>query len=189
MRSQSIGVFSYSGEQNSILKNWNYAIASRSEQVGAPNQLLQDAETIGIGFLAARTSSVLRQVLGGLPIGVDEEHVLADAARFLQDVSDGAQFTVSGNFREGASPSRSIAALDVAFGAIDVLKQTVKQDEGVASFFEDLADAVTKAREAGLTDDIATPLKTADKFFEALGTWLSTELRSRKPLIGTRRHF
>ena len=161
----------------------------RSGPMGAPNQLLRDAETIGIGFLASRTSSVLRQLLDGKKIGNDEVHVLEDASRFLQDISDGARFTASGNFREGASPSRSIAALDVAFGAIDVLKQLVSDEHGVARFFEDLASAVTKAGSSGNSQEIADSLRTADQFFEALGTWLSNELRSRKPLIGTRRNF
>ena len=157
--------------------------------MSAPNQLMQDAETISYGFLAARTSNALRHLMAGQALDIDDERILEDATRFLQDISDGARFTASGNFREGANPSRSIAALDVAFGAIDLLKQLVNQERNVASFFDDLAQAVSKAREAGISPEVVESVQTADQFFEALGTWLSNELHSNKPLLGTRRIF
>jgi hypothetical protein len=157
--------------------------------MGSPNQLMREAESISYGFLAAKTSSVLREVLEGKPIGADDQHVLEDASQFLQDISDGARFTANGNFREGANPSRSIAALDVAFGAIDLLKQLVKQEKEVATLFERLAQAVRAARVGQVTAEIADSVRTADRFFEALGAWLSNELHSQKPLIGSRRSY
>jgi hypothetical protein len=161
----------------------------KDSTMSAPNQLMQDADTISYGFLAARTSNALRNLMAGNSLGSDDERVLEEATRFLQDISDGARFTASGNFREGANPSRSIAALDVAFGAIDLLKQLVSREKNVASFFEELAKAVSQAREAGVSPDVAGSVQSADQFFDALGTWLSNELHSHKPLLGTRRIY
>jgi hypothetical protein len=154
--------------------------------MSAPNQLLRDAEAISFGFMSARTSNVLRQVLENRQISADDMDVLGNAQLFLQDISDGANFTASGAFRHGANPSRSLAALDVAFGPLDALRHLVNQHEDVAAFFEDLAKAVSKVKATGSIEGVETQLQGALEFFEALNVWLSTELNTRKPLVGSR---
>ena len=154
--------------------------------VSAPNQLLRDAEAISYGFMAARTSNALRQALDNQHISADDKEVLENARLFLQDISDGASFTASGAFRHGANPSRSLAALDVAFGPLDALRHLVNQHADVSAFFEELANAVSKVKTTGSTEGVEAPLQGAREFFEALNVWLSAELNTRKPLVGSR---
>lgn len=155
--------------------------------MSAPDRLVRDAEAISFSFLTAKTSNVLQRVLDKRRITGDETAVLENAFRFLQDISDGARFTVQGNFREGANPSRSIAALDVALGPIDALKKLVSHEDNFATFFDELAHAVEQVRNTGSGQGVEAPLQSAKQFFEVLSSWLADELNTRKPLIGSRR--
>src|SRR5580658_2144569 len=111
--------------------------------MNAPHPLFRDADSVGRGFMTARASNLLRRVMERKPISADEVELLSIAERFLRDVADGAQFTASGAFREGANPSRSLAALDIAFGPMRVIKSLVERDS-FADLFEELASAVSK---------------------------------------------
>jgi hypothetical protein len=154
--------------------------------MSAPRQLIQDAEAIRYGFLSARTSDALSSVLQKNSATQEELEILEKAARFLRDISDGATFTVNGAFRQGAEPARSMAALDVALGPIDALRTLVRANN-LAEFFNNLAQAVTVVKETGHAHDVQKPAREAQEFFEHLNSWLSQELRARRPIIGRRR--
>jgi len=149
-------------------------------------QLIQDAEAIRYGFLSARTSDALSSVLEKDSATQEELEILAKAARFLRDISDGTTFTVSGAFRQGAVPARSMAALDVALGPIDALRSLVRENN-LAVFFNNLAQAVTAVRETGHAREVQESAREAQEFFEHLNSWLSQELKARRPTIGRRR--
>lgn len=153
--------------------------------MSAPNPLFRDADSVSCGFMTARASNLLQRVLEKKPISTDEVALLSNAERFLRDVADGAQFTTSGAFREGANPSRSLAALDVAFGPIKVIR-TLVQEANFANLFEELASAVSKAKETHSAEGIEDSLSRARQFFEALAEWIANDLDSRKPVLGAR---
>ena len=153
--------------------------------MNAPHPLFRDADSVGRSFMTARASNLLGRVLERKPISADEVELLSSAERFLRDVADGAQFTASGAFREGANPSRSLAALDIAFGPMRVIKSLVERDS-FADLFEELASAVSKARETGSSDGIEESLGRARQFFEALAEWIANSLDSRNPVLGAR---
>lgn len=154
--------------------------------MNAPNPLFRDADSVGRGFMTARASNLLGRVLERKPISADEAVLLSNAERFLRDVADGAQFTASGAFRDGASPSRSLAALDVAFGPIKVIKTLVEREASFAALFEELASAVSRARQTGSSEGIEESLGRARQFFEALAEWIANSLDSRNPVLGIR---
>lgn len=154
--------------------------------MNTPNVLFRDADAISCGFMTARASNLLRRVLDKKPISTDEVVLLSSAERFLRDVADGAQFTTSGAFREGANPSRSLAALDVAFGPIKVVKALVEHEANFASLFEDLASAVAKVKDTKSPEGIEDSLGRARLFFEALADWFANNLDSRNPVLGVR---
>ena len=136
--------------------------------------------------MTARASNLLKRVLDNKPISADELALLSNAERFLRDAADGALFTASGAFREGANPSRSLAALDVAFGPIKVIKTLVQQEANFASLFEELASAVSKAKQTQSSEGIEASLGRARQFFEALAEWIAGNLDSRNPVLGAR---
>lgn len=154
--------------------------------MNAPNPLFRDADSVSCGFMTARTSNLLKRVLDKKPISTDEVALLSSAERFLRDVADGAQFTTSGAFREGANPSRSLAALDVAFGPIKVIQTLVEHEANFATLFEELASAVSKAKETQSSEGIEDSLGRARQFFEALAEWIANNLDSRHPVLGAR---
>jgi hypothetical protein len=154
--------------------------------MNAPHPLFRDADSVGRGFMTARASNLLGRVLERKPISADEVELLSSAERFLRDVADGAQFTASGAFREGANPSRSLAALDIAFGPIRVIRTLIEREASFADLFEELASAVSKARETGSADGIEESLGRARQFFEALAEWIANSLDSRNPVLGAR---
>jgi len=154
--------------------------------MSAPTPLFRDADSVSCGFMTARASNLLKRVLDKKPISTDEMALLSNAERFLRDAADGAQFTTSGAFREGANPSRSLAALDVAFGPIKVIRTLVRQEANFANLFEELASAVSKAKETQSAEGIEDSLSRARQFFEALAEWIANDLDSRKPVLGAR---
>ena len=146
--------------------------------MSAPNAAVRDSQEIGYGFLAARASIALRQALDDKELSSDDVALLVDASEFLKDISDGALIT-TGSVREGVSASRSIAALDVAFGPLETLKQLVKSEAEIAPLFQSLSQAVgslaTKATEGVNKQE----LKLAEQFFSGLSSWLLEELSSK----------
>jgi hypothetical protein len=154
--------------------------------MSAPNPLFRDADSISCGFMTARASNLLRRVLEKKPISTDEVALLSSAERFLRDVADGAQFTASGAFREGANPTRSLAALDVAFGPIKVVRALVEHEANFAGLFEELASAVSKVKDTLSPEGVEDSLGRARQFFEALADWIANNLDSRNPVLGVR---
>jgi hypothetical protein len=157
------------------------------DEMSAPGQLVQDAETISFGFLSAKTSDALAHALETDAVTPEHVEILEKAASFLRDISDGARFTMSGTFRPGAVPARSIAALDIAFGPIQSLRKLVAQRNDLAAFFDELAQAVIEVKNTGHAHQVEVPVRAAQSFFEGLNDWLNLELRSRRPTLGRRR--
>jgi hypothetical protein len=146
--------------------------------MSAPLNLLRNAEEIGVGFLSSKASSALEKVLTDEEITHEERSALKEAARFLRETSQGASIA-SGSIIQGVSPSRSIAAFDLALGPIDTLK-VISQQDALGDFFLALADAV----EGLVTTQTATQskenLRKAKIFFEALCHWVLAEANSRR---------
>jgi hypothetical protein len=157
----------------------------RAKNMSAPSQLHRDAEELSYSFLAARASDVLQHALENQPLNQDDSEVLSDAALFLKAISDGARFTGSGTFRQGAIPSHSIAALDVAFGPIEALRQ-VASERDLVSAFDDLSVAVNIVRETGSAIQHEVEVQKARLFFEELSNWLESEFSTRRSTLGTR---
>lgn len=150
-----------------------------------PKQVLRDAEELSVSFLSSKTSAVLDHALGNTALSAPERQTLGDAATFLDQIADGAQIATTATVREGVSPSRSIAALDMALGPMAALKNIVRQDEQLDAFFGSLATAVRTLGQTGAIAD-AEQIRTAKTFFEALRTWLADELSASRAKIGDR---
>jgi hypothetical protein len=148
---------------------------------------MRDAEEIGYGFLAARASIALRNSMRKQELSADERAVLVKAAVFLNEIADGALIT-KGNMLEGVRPSRSIAALDVAFGPLDTLKHLVKSEQHeIAPVFRRLSEAVKAVREGTDSPELAPSINDAQQFFDNLSGWLANELATRKRSAGRAR--
>jgi hypothetical protein len=149
--------------------------------MSAPKRALRDAEGIRVGFLAARASSALTKVLQQADLTADESADLAKATLFLTDIADGVRLTSRGDTTESVRPSRSIAALDVALGPLDQLREFVKAEhQELEPMFRRFSDAVLAAQ---ARIDIEKQLKSiteAQVFFEGLSGWLANEIATRK---------
>jgi hypothetical protein len=144
--------------------------------MSAPRRAARDAGDLGYSFLAVRAARTL-PVVGQRQLAADERAVLTKAADFLSDISNGALIT-GGGVLEGVRPSRSIAALNVAFGPLEQLRRITQDDKEIATVFGRLSQAVRAAANAQLAE--AQDIETAQSFFSGLSDWLSTELSARK---------
>lgn len=147
--------------------------------------IFRSAEPMSFAFLATRASNALERVIEDKPIGADEKDVLDQAVQFLREISNGAQISTHGTFAEGLSPSRSLAALDIAFGPIDALRRLVSNEKDVALIFEKLSNAVEHVRETGKTEGNVTLMQGVKQFFDALSAFVLNDLATRNPLVGT----
>lgn len=146
---------------------------------------LQNVEHINASFLAAKASEAIARALEHQALTIDQKFTLKEASQFLGTVSNGALLASGGAVAAGVSPSRSIAALDFAFGPIGALKRLAQQDD-LAKFFSSLSDSIAALEANG--DAAVTPheLLKAQQFFDALHEWLAEELTSRRPIVGRR---
>jgi hypothetical protein len=148
--------------------------------MSAPRRAMRDAEEIRYGFLAAKASVALQQAMRNEQLTPDDLAVLAKASRFLSDIADGASI-LDGHVLEGVRPSRSIAALDVAFGPLDLLKQLVdtEKDE-IAPVFRKLSQAVSAVHDGAGPAELRPTITHAQQFFDGLSGWLANEVSKRK---------
>ena len=153
-----------------------------------PKQVLREAEELSVSFLSAQTVSALKNALQKQALSGSERHTLDDAATFLEQIAAGAEIASASTVRAGSSPSRSIAAFDMALGPIGALKSLVREDQGLDLFFGGLANAVRTLGETGAVGANAgeEQIQTARTFFEGLRGWLAAELSASRPKIGDR---
>ena len=151
--------------------------------MSAPKRAMRDAHDIEIGFLAAKASLALRNALSG-QLSADDRAALRKAAELLDEIATGAQ-RAKGAVLQGVRPSRSMAALHVAFGPIDTLKKLVNQDqEGLLPMFQRLSQAVRAAESNGNLEEWHPSLNHAQEFFSGLSDWHASALASRKRARG-----
>jgi len=140
---------------------------------------MRNAEEIGYGFLATKASITLR-VAFQRRLSKDESAVLGKAAMFLNEIANGALIS-KGTVLEGVRPSRSIAALNVAFGPVETLKRLIKSEhQEIAPVFERLSKAVKAIQEGADPVPLKPDLSEAQEFFDGLSGWLASEISSRK---------
>jgi hypothetical protein len=146
--------------------------------------LFCNADSIGLSFVTARASQALTHLLNGVNLGDEDRDALSKGSRFLLEISNGADISVHGTIREGVSPSRSLEALEVAFGPMDALRTMVSSEEDMAKLFRELADAVSAV--AGGTEKPALQaLRSARDFFEALQRYVAQDLVARTHPLGS----
>jgi hypothetical protein len=147
--------------------------------MSAPKRAMRNAEEIGYGFLAAKASLAL-QVAQQRQLSADETAVLGKAATFLNEIANGAKIS-KGAVLEGVRPSSSIAALNVAFGPLEILKRLIKSDrEEIAPVFIRLSQAVKAVQEGADPNTLKPTLSEAQEFFDGLSGWLASEINARK---------
>lgn len=155
--------------------------------MSAPKRAVRDAQEIAYGFLAAKASIALGHAIDRRQLSVDERAVLSKAAKFLDEIANGALIT-KGNVLEGVRPSKSLAALDVAFGPLDTLKKVVNDgQDGIAPVFSKMSEAVRSLQEGSYSADLTVTIAGARQFFDGLSGWLATELANRKRFTGRMR--
>lgn len=154
--------------------------------MSAPKQLLKNADEIRVGFLSARTSAVLANVLAQNNLAETDKPTLQEAEAFLTEIAEGANIATTSTFRQGVSPSRSIAAFDLALGPIQALKMLVGRDSKLDSFFESLSQAIHRLRETGDSTLDAKELEHAKGFFDALRSWVTSEVNTKRTPTGLR---
>lgn len=152
--------------------------------MSAPNVGLKRSEYINFSLLAVRTSNALKAVLDGKQLPEDDRAVLSRAASFLEEVSTGADFVAHGRFQAGFSPTRSVTSLHQAMEPIKRLRRHMK-DNDVASFFEQLAKAVSDASAGRASNGARNELNEAMEFFDAFYETLAAEINTKYPTVGT----
>lgn len=147
--------------------------------MSAPHPSIRDGEEIGYGFVAAKACVALDHVLREGSLSDADRAALTPASQFLKDIADGAAITMGG-VREGVSASRSMAALDVAFGPLETLKRLVRDEAEIAPVFLKLSESLEELSEGRKTSAaLKTELVAAQQFFDSLSSWLIDELGTR----------
>ena len=144
--------------------------------MSAPNLVLQEADQLRYGVLSAKASHALRAVLDHQPLKRDDREILRQAAQFLNAVVDGVRITSTGTFRAASRPTQSMAALDIAEIAIEALRVRGSQ----ATYFGELATAVSSAADTRLTTHRRHIVGDAIKYFEALHRTLQQRRELRR---------
>jgi hypothetical protein len=150
-----------------------------------PNQVLRGTEELSVNFLSAQTYSALNHALQKQDLSAPERLTLENAATFLEQIADGAEFANRASTRFGSTPSRSIAALDMALGPLDALKEIVGENEELDSFFGGLAGAVRSLGASGHVSDNESQIQLAATFFELLRNWLASRISASRPRLGS----
>ena len=149
--------------------------------MSAPKLAMRDVNEISQGFLAERAALVLDQALKNKTLTADDLAVLRRAAAFLNEIADGGLNTATGQFTEGVRPSASIAALEVALGPLETLKQLVRNDQDqIAPVFRRLATAVSSATSGRVRNPERDSIVEAHHFFDEMSGWLANEIHNRK---------
>lgn len=149
--------------------------------MSAPKVGMREANEVSYGFLAERTSIALLQALNARSLSEDDLAILQRASSFLNEIADGALNTATGSFAEGVRPSTSIAALEVALGPLESLKQLVRNDQHqIAPVFRRLADAVGAVKSGRVRRTERPSIQEAQIFFDEMSGWLANELQNRK---------
>src|SRR5258708_6389652 len=155
------------------------SIYGKEESMSAPKRAMRNAEEIGYGFLAAKASLVLK-VAHQRQLSADETAVLGKEANFLNEIANGAKIS-KGAVLEGVRPSSSIAALNVAFGPLEILKRLVNSERAeIAPVFMRLSQAVKAVQEGADPLPLRPTLSEAQEFFDGLSGWLASEINARK---------
>lgn len=149
--------------------------------MSAPSPAERDAEYLKYGFLSIKAGNAIKNKLEGESLSQDEQDILRHAHELLQQISSGAELTVSGTLRGNAiDPLASMKALDFARDPIRHMQGKVKLHQ-LAELFAGMANTVQacSVSTAAPTDVQREALSMAAKFFEALYQYVANVLDRR----------
>jgi len=149
--------------------------------MSATHHYTRDAEELQYGFLAARAKQVIAKSLAAEQLTEGDYEVLNEAAIFLQEISEGAQFVDSKEQHEHRS-SDALAALTLVLSPLDMLqKLVVNENQDVADFFRDLAASINSAAEKQPITEVDTKrLGFSIDIFNAIYQSLRTSLSENR---------
>lgn len=146
--------------------------------MSAPGIQMQQAESLELGFLAARAAEAIQRKLNGEPLRSTDTEALQNAHQFLTDVIQGASL-VSGAEFAGHS-AQVVSALRYATHPVSSLQAAISSNEEFSNFFAQLADAI-------IAPDVQEDtLSSAHRFFELLvGSLRNAMSRTKSPSVGS----
>ncbi len=146
--------------------------------MGAPGIQMQQAESLELGFLAARAAEAIQRKLVGEPLRSTDTEALQNAQKFLTDVVQGASL-VSGAEFAGHS-AHVVSALRYATHPVSNLQAAISNNEEFSNFFVRLSEAIVAP------DVQEDALGSAGQFFEQLVASLRTAMnRTKSPSVGS----
>lgn len=154
--------------------------------MSAPAADFRNANFLSYGFLATRAEKAAKLLQAGEALSASDAEALQAATDFMNKVSSGATYLISGAFQSNDLVG-ALDALNLAIDPIQTLSDRIKGNE-IGKLFADVAQTVTRA-----TQNPSTPMSVDDKtqiqlfqaFFDALYRYVSSELERETPVIGS----
>lgn len=149
--------------------------------MSATHHYARDAEELQYGFLAARAKQAIAKSLAAEQLTENDYEILNEAASFLQEISEGAQF-VDSKEQHGHRSSDSLAALTLVLSPLDKLQKLVaNENQDVANFFHELSNSINSAATMQpITDDDTKRLGVSIDIFNAIYQSLRTSLSENR---------